>query len=35
MVLAQAGVEFEDKRVEKEEWPELKKSMEIYLNIFL
>ncbi len=27
MILAQAGVEYEDKRITKEEWPALKKSM--------
>ena len=26
LVFAQAGVEYEDKRIESEEWPEMKKS---------
>ena len=26
LILAQAGVEYEDRRINKEDWPELKKS---------
>ena len=29
LILAQAGVDYEDKRVDKEEWAEMKKSEEI------
>ena len=32
LVLAQSGVEYEDKRIEREEWAELKKSKHVLLN---